>query len=132
MEERETSSKIGLKYFMRFSSDLKVFDYLYRDHCENYKWYNKAMYNCRDHGKSLCTIWFFVIHSKCWWVFRKKWTPFLRGRGFIFKIFKIFFPKKKPPPPSKWSKEIFLESFFLESFFYENFFYYFFIIFLNE
>ena len=67
MEERETSSKTGLKYFMRFNSDLKVFDYLYRDQCENYKWYNEVMYNCRDHGKSLCTIWFFVIHSKCWW-----------------------------------------------------------------
>ena len=25
------------------------------------------MYHCRDHEKSLCTIWFFVIHSKCWW-----------------------------------------------------------------
>ena len=67
MEEREHSCKTGLKYFMRFSSNLKVFDYLYRDQCENYKWYNKVMYHCRDHGKSLCTIWFFVIHSKCWW-----------------------------------------------------------------
>ena len=67
MEEREQSSKTGLKYVMCFSSNLKVFDYLYRDHCENYKWYNKVVYNCRDHGKSLCTIWFFVIHSKCWW-----------------------------------------------------------------
>ena len=67
MEEREHSSKTGLKYFMRFSSDLKVFDYLYRDKCENYKWCKKIMYHCRDHGKSLCTIWFFVIHSKCWW-----------------------------------------------------------------
>ena len=67
MEERELSSKTGLKYFLRFISDLNVFDYLYRDHCENYEWYNEVMYNCRDHGKSLCTIWFFVIHSKCWW-----------------------------------------------------------------
>ena len=67
MEERETSSKTGLKYFLHFSLDLKVFDYLYRDQCENYKWYNKIMYHWRDHGKSLCTIWFFVIHSKCWW-----------------------------------------------------------------
>ena len=67
MEERETSSKTRLKYFLCFSSNLKVFDYLYRDQCKNYKWCNKVMYNCRDHGKSLCTIWFFVIHSKCWW-----------------------------------------------------------------
>ena len=67
MEERETSSKTGLKYFLHFSLDLKVFDYLYRDQCENYEWYNKIMYHWRDHGKSLCTIWFFVIHSKCWW-----------------------------------------------------------------
>ena len=67
MEERERSSKTGLKYFMLFNSNLKVFDYLCRDHCENYKWYNKVMYHCRDHEKSLCTIWFFVIHSKCWW-----------------------------------------------------------------
>ena len=37
MEKRETSSKTGLKYFLRFSSDLKVFDYLYRDQCENYE-----------------------------------------------------------------------------------------------
>ena len=44
-----------------------MFDYLYRDKCENYEWYNKITYNCRDHGKSLCTMWFFVIHSKCWW-----------------------------------------------------------------
>ena len=67
MEEREQSRKTGLKYFMRFSSNLRVFDYLFRDHCENYKWYNEIMYHCRYHGKSLCTIWFFVIHSKCWW-----------------------------------------------------------------
>ena len=67
MEEREQSSKTCLKYFLRFSSDLKVFDYLYRDHCENYEWYNEIMYHCRDHEKSLWTIWFFVIHSKCWW-----------------------------------------------------------------
>ena len=67
MEEREHSSKTGLKYFMRFISNLNVFDYLYRDHCENYEWYNKVMYNCRYHGKSLCTIWFFVLHSKCLW-----------------------------------------------------------------
>ena len=25
------------------------------------------MYHCRDHEKSLCTIWFFVLHSKCNW-----------------------------------------------------------------
>ena len=37
MEERETSSKTGLKYFMRFNLNLRVFDYLYRDQCENYK-----------------------------------------------------------------------------------------------
>ena len=67
MEERDPSNKTGLKYFMLFSSNLQVFDYLYRDQCENYKWYNKVMYHCRDHGKSLWTIWFFVIHSKCWW-----------------------------------------------------------------
>ena len=67
MEEREHSCKTGLKYFMHFVSILKVFDYLYRDHCENYKWYKKIMYNCRHHEKSLCAIWFFVIHSKCWW-----------------------------------------------------------------
>ena len=67
MEERELSCKTVLKYFMRFVSNVKVFDYLYRDHCENYKWYNEVMYNCRDHGKSLCTIWFFVIRSKCLW-----------------------------------------------------------------
>ena len=67
MEKWELSSKTGLKYFLRFSSDVKMFDYLYRDQCENYEWYNKVMYHCRDHGKSLCTIWFFVIHSKCWW-----------------------------------------------------------------
>ena len=67
MEESETSCKTGLKYFLRFSSDLKVFDYLYRDQCENYKWNKGAVYFCGDHGKSLCTIWFFVIHSKCWW-----------------------------------------------------------------
>ena len=67
MEERETSSKTGLKYFVCFISDLKVFDYLYRDKCENYEWYKNIMYHCRDHGKSLCTIWFFVLHSKCLW-----------------------------------------------------------------
>ena len=67
MEERELISKTGLKYFILFISNLRVFDFLYRDHCKNYEWYNKVMYHCRDHGKSLCTIWFFVIHSKCWW-----------------------------------------------------------------
>ena len=67
MEERETSSKTCLKYFLRFISNLRVFDDKYRDHCENYKWYREIMYHCRDHGKSLCTIWFFIIHSKCWW-----------------------------------------------------------------
>ena len=25
------------------------------------------MYQCISHGKSLCTIWFFVLHSKCKW-----------------------------------------------------------------
>ena len=25
------------------------------------------MYHCRDHGKSLWTICFLVIHFKCWW-----------------------------------------------------------------
>ena len=25
------------------------------------------MYHCRDHEKSLCTMWFFVLHSKCNW-----------------------------------------------------------------
>ena len=25
------------------------------------------MYLCKDHEKSLCTIWFFVPHSECWW-----------------------------------------------------------------
>ena len=59
MEERELSSKTGLKYAIRFSLDLKVFDYLYRDQCENYKWCKKIIYHWRDHGKSLCTIWFF-------------------------------------------------------------------------
>ena len=67
MEERDTSNKTVLKYFMLFISNLKVFDYLYRDHCENYEWYKKIIYHWRDHAKSLCTIWFFVIHSKCWW-----------------------------------------------------------------
>ena len=67
MEKRELSSKTGLKYVMCFISNLKGFDYLYRDQCENYKWCKKIMYNWRDHGKSLCAIWFFVIHSKCWW-----------------------------------------------------------------
>ena len=67
MEEREHSCKTCLKCFLRFSSDLKVFDYLYRDQCKNYKWCKKIIYHWRDHGKSLCAIWFFVIHSKCWW-----------------------------------------------------------------
>ena len=67
MEGRELNSKTGLKYYMRFSSDLKVFDYLYRDHCENYKWSKGATYFCGDHGKSLCTIWFFVLHFECRW-----------------------------------------------------------------
>ena len=67
MEEREHSCKTGLKYFSLIISNLTVFDYLYRDHCENYEWYKKIMYHCRYHGKSLCTIWFVVIHSKCWW-----------------------------------------------------------------
>ena len=67
MEERELGSKTGLKYFIHFIPNLKVFDYLYREYCENYKWYNEVMYKCKDHGKSLCTIWFFVLHSKCWW-----------------------------------------------------------------
>ena len=67
MEGRGLSSKTGLKYFMRFSSDLKVFDNLYRDHCENYKWSKGAAYFCGDHGKSLCTIWYFVLHFECRW-----------------------------------------------------------------
>ena len=67
MEGRELNSKTGLKYFLRFSSDLKVFDYLYRDHCENYKWSKGATYFWGDHGKSLCTIWFFVLHFECRW-----------------------------------------------------------------
>ena len=67
MEEREPCSKTDLKYFMHFISNLKVFNYLFRPHCENYKWYKEIMYHCRDHGKSLCTLWFFVIHSKCLW-----------------------------------------------------------------
>ena len=67
MEERETSSKTFLKYFIRFSLNLKVFDFLFRRHCGNYEWYKEIVFHCRDHGKSLCTIWFFVIHSKCWW-----------------------------------------------------------------
>ena len=25
------------------------------------------MYHCTDHEKSLCTIWFFALHSKCKW-----------------------------------------------------------------
>ena len=40
---------------------------LFRSRCENWKWNNGVMYQCRDHEKSLCTIWFFVLHPKCWW-----------------------------------------------------------------
>ena len=40
---------------------------LFRPHCENYKWYKGIMYHCRDHEKSLWTMWFFVLHSKCRW-----------------------------------------------------------------
>ena len=67
MEERELSSKTGLKYFNLFISNLKVFDFFNRSHCENYKWSKGAVYFCGDHGKSLCSIWFLVLHFECRW-----------------------------------------------------------------
>ena len=67
MEEREHSSKTGLKYFILFISNLKVFEFFNRSHCENYKWNKGAVYFCGDHGKSLCSIWYFVLHFECRW-----------------------------------------------------------------
>ena len=40
---------------------------LFRLRCKSYKWSKIAKFHCRDHGKSLCLIWFFVLHSKCRW-----------------------------------------------------------------
>ena len=67
MEGREQSSKAGLKYYFLFISNLKVFEFFNRSHCENYKWNKWATYFCGDHGKSLCSIWFFVLHFECRW-----------------------------------------------------------------
>ena len=44
-----------------------MFDFFNRSHCENYKWSKGAVYFCGDHGKSLCSIWFFVLHFECRW-----------------------------------------------------------------
>ena len=44
-----------------------MFDFFNRSHCENYKWSKGAVYFWGDHGKSLCSIWFFVLHFECRW-----------------------------------------------------------------
>ena len=67
MEEREPSSTIDLLYFKLLFQTKKFLTTLFRHQCKNYKWSKVTMYNCRDHEKSLCTIWFFVLHSKCLW-----------------------------------------------------------------
>ena len=68
MEERDPNSTTGFKYFKHFLFQIqKYLTTLFRPQCENKKWSKGTMYFCRDHEKSLCVIWFFVLHSKCGW-----------------------------------------------------------------
>ena len=66
MEESEQITTIDLKYF-KILNRIILFDISFRSHWENKEWSKGAKNFCKDHEKSLCTIWYFSFHSRWRW-----------------------------------------------------------------